>query len=656
MKIRKARWLFQTVGALLGYMSSASAQFIPAPNPPYPFPIQSGQSPISVVVGNFKAPTMTVPPGPLPVSTPDLAVANQIDGTVTLILSNGPVMSNGAGGFSVLKPIAVGKYPSSMVEGPFNKNGLQDLVVANQGDNTITVLLNDGNGWVKPTVITLGPFPGGISPDFVAMGDFNGDGIVDLAIANRDSNNVTVLLGQGNGMFTPAAASPFAVGNSPSCIAVGDFNGDGKPDLAITNELDNTVTILLGDGLGGFHQASASPFPVGLNPSFIVTADFNGDGNLDLAVADLNSNNLTVLLGNGNSGFKPAPGSPVSVGTNPISIAVADFNLDTIPDLAVANYGSNNVTVLLGNGSGGFKPGTGSPFTVGAGPRSVAVGDFNADGVPDLVIADSGSGDVTVLLNTFSLTPVMVSGASFSPTAPVAPGSIVSIFGTGLSSLPPLVAPVSPPQLPTCLNWMTVSLTDSSGAKNLPLTLSYVSATQIDGVVPPTAATGAATFTISPSSAPNCAGSQPASSQTAASQKGSVTVASVAPSLFSANSTGKGVAAGLFVSDLGVGTPMLVATCPTAGSCTANPLNVSSGTGILVLYGTGIHNRVNLSDVTVTIGSQSLPAFYAGISPDIPGADQVNVTVPKSLAAAGTVFVTVSIAGSMSNQVTLTIQ
>lgn len=635
MATHKVSWIIKTVGVLLAVFVPASAQFIPAPSPPFPFPV--GNSPASVVVGNFNADSL-----------PDLAIANRLDGTVTLILSNG------TGGYTAGGPFQVGKNPSSLVVGDFDKDGNQDLAIANQGDNTVTVLLGNGTGGFKSP---FGLFPVGKSPSSVAVGDFNGDGYPDLAIANRDSNNVTVLKGDGTGGFSPFPNSPFPVGNSPSSIAVGDFNGDGNLDLAITNELDNTVTVLLGDGTGGFKPAIASPFAVGGNPAFVVVGDFNGDGNLDLAVANLDSKNVTVLLGNGTGWFKAAPTSPFAVGSEPVSMAVGDFNGDSIPDLAIANSGSNNVTVLLGDGTGGFKASPGSPFAVGSNPMSVCVGDFNADGLPDLAVANSKDNNVSVLLNTITTSPVMVSAASYSPKALVAPGSIVSIFGIGLSSLPPLGATsTSPPQLPTCLNWITATINDSSGVKNLPLSLYYVGPTQINAQIPQTAATGAATFAISPSASTTCSGPQGNSSQTSASQKGSVTLAAVAPGLFSANNSGMGVAAGQFVSDLGLGTAIPVATCPAVGPCTANPLDVSSGTSILALYGTGIHNRVNLSDVTVTIGAQTLPAFYAGPAADFPGLDQVNVSLPKTLVGSGTVFVTVSIAGVVSNQVTVYIQ
>ena len=244
------------------------------------------------------------------------------------------------------------------------------------------------------------PFPAGTSPDFVAVGDFNGDGKPDLAIANLETNNVTVLLGLGTGDFAAAAGSPLPVGSSPDSVAVGDFNGDGKLDLAIANQGDNTVTVLLGNGKGEFTPAG-SPLPVGAKPYFVVAADFNGDGNLDLATASYGDSTITVLLGNGGGGFTEAPGSPFAVGpvgAFPASLAVADFNGDNKPDLAIADFGDNNVTVLLGNGAGEFTAAPGSPFAVGSGPVSMAVGDFNGDGFPDLAVANSGDNTVSVLL------------------------------------------------------------------------------------------------------------------------------------------------------------------------------------------------------------------------------------------------------------------
>lgn len=633
MAIHRITWFLRIAGILMAGSGPAGAQFVAASNPR--FPIQVGTSPVSAVAGNFNGGLI-----------PGLAVANLNDGSVTVILSDGK------GGFTAGSPIRVGQNPISIATADFNKDGNLDLVVANESDGTVTVLLGNGNGGFTAGSTT----PVGTHPSSVAVGDFNGDGYPDLAVANRDGNNLTVLLGQPGGGFKPVAHGPFAAGNSPSSLAVGDFNGDGQLDLAIANELDNTVTVLLGDGTGNFTPATASPFAVGLHPTSLAVGDFNSDGNLDLAVTNLNGNNVTVLLGNGTGWFKPDPSGPFAVGTAPVSITVGDFNGDSIPDFAISNAGSNNVTVLLGDGAGGFKGASGSPYanpTGGQEAYSLAVGDFNGDGRLDLAIANFSSGNVTMLLNTFTSTPAMVSAASFTAAGPVAPGSLVTIFGTGLAAGATVSA-----ALPTCLNGIGVSLTDFSGAKN-PLLLSYVGPTQINAQMPPLVATGAASFTISPTTA--CAGAV-AGGAPSGPQKSPVTVAAIAPALFSANQTGKGVAAAYLMTG---GSQTAAFTCPAppaTGPCVTNALAVDAGDAILELYGTGIQNRARLSDVTVTVAGQALAALYAGPAlgygpaAPIPGLDQVNVALPASLKGSGTVYVTVSVAGTASNAVTLLIQ
>lgn len=623
-RLRAAR----LVGILLGISISSTAQFTPAPNPPFPFPVSS---PIALAVGYFNADTL-----------PDLAVANQIDGTVTLILSNG------AGGYTAKPPIPVGTYPSAIAVADFNKDGNQDVAVVNQGDGTVTILLGDGQG----NMTFHGTYMAGNSPNSIAVADFNLDTNPDLAITALDGNQVAVLKGDGSGGFTPFPHSPFAVGNRPSSVAAADFNGDGFPDLAVTNEIDNTVSVLEGDGTGNFSPFAASPFTVGSNPFFIAAKDFNGDGFLDLAIANLTSNNVTVLLGNGSGGFSPSSSGPFAVGSMPVSMVVADFNGDYIPDLAVANSGSNNVTVLLGNGTGGFKGAPGSPYSVPntTKPSSIGLGDFNQDGRLDLAVANLGSNDVSVLLNGFTVPAVMVSAASFSSTAPVSPESMVSIFANDSASMPVLAPAVSViDQLPQCLEGISIAITDFSGAKNM-MYLLYAGPTVINAVVPPGVATGAASFAVSTSSAADCS-----TPPTGVAQKGSATVAAVAPALFSINISGKGAATGEIL-DLVTGATQSLYSCPATGPCALSPVDVSQGTSSLVLYGTGIRTRATLSSVTVTVGTQTLPAFYAGASSDVPLVDQVNVALPASLAGSGTVYVSVSIAGTTSNQVTLEIQ
>jgi hypothetical protein len=193
--------------------------------------------------------------------------------------------------------------------------------------------------------------------------------------------------------FTLAPGSPFLTGaQRPTSTAVADFNGDGKLDLAVSNYGSNNITVLLGNGLGGFTPAPGSPFAVGAVPDGLVTGDFNRDGKPDLAVANESDDNVTVLLGDGAGGFTPAPGSPFSAGPVPIGLAVADFNGDGVPDLAVVDVRGNDVWILLGNGLGGFSFTAVPPdiFAVGSTPVSVRAGDFNGDGKEDLVNRESG--------------------------------------------------------------------------------------------------------------------------------------------------------------------------------------------------------------------------------------------------------------------------
>src|SRR5438093_618271 len=244
-------------------------------------------------------------------------------------------------------------------------------------------------------------FPVGTNPITIAVGDFNGDGVPDLAVADEGSNNVAVLIGNGDGSFQPATFFP--VGTNPVWVVVGDFNGDRVLDLAVANINSNNVSVLLGRGDGTFQPGQV--FPVGSLPTSLTTGDFNGDGKLDLVVANWNSYDISVLRGNGDCTFQPPQN--FAVGTAPLAVAVGSLNSDAIQDLVAANFSANTVSVLLGNGDGTFQ--AAQTFTVGTNPEFVAVGDFNRDGVPDLAVANFGSNTVTVLLALRVATP------AFSP-------------------------------------------------------------------------------------------------------------------------------------------------------------------------------------------------------------------------------------------------
>jgi PKD repeat protein len=345
-------------------------------------------------------------------SQQDLAVVNQGSDNVTVLLGNG------SGGFSPAagSPIAVGDFPASVVVGDFNGDGKQDLAVANQAASNISILLGNGNGGFSPAPGS--PVSAGNEPLYLVVGDFNGDGRQDLVSA-RDSQNVVVLLGNGSGGFSPSAGSPFFAGQSPIAVAVGDFNGDAKQDLAVANISYAYVVILLGNGSGGFTQAAGSPVRVGSGPISIVAGDFNGDGKQDLATTNQFSADITILLGNGSGGFSQAAGSPIAVTEDRlIPLTVGDFNGDGRQDLATANPNTDHLVVLLGNGSGGFSVATGSPYPTGHSPIFLVTGDFNHDGKQDVAVANNNNFDrvdVSVLLNTcVTNTPPTISSATLT--------------------------------------------------------------------------------------------------------------------------------------------------------------------------------------------------------------------------------------------------
>ncbi|WP_143845157.1 FG-GAP-like repeat-containing protein [Nostoc sp. T09] len=290
--------------------------------------------------------------------------------------------------FASANEFPVGSNPSSVVVKDLDGDGKLDLAVANTADNNISVLLNDGNdGFGTPINFAVGT-----NPVFITSEDIDGDSKFDLVIANADDNNVSVLLNDGSGGFgTPIN---FTVGTKPSSIAVGDIDGDNKLDLLVANADDNNVSVLLNDGSGGFD--TPINITVGTNPNAIALLNINGDNKLDFVVANADDNNISVLLNDGGGGF----GTPANftVGTNPNAIAVGDIDGDNKLDLVVANYASSNVSVLLNDGNGGF--GTYTNFTVGTSPNSVVLEDIDGDGKLDLVVAKNATANnVSVLLN-----------------------------------------------------------------------------------------------------------------------------------------------------------------------------------------------------------------------------------------------------------------
>jgi len=306
--------------------------------------------------------------------------------------------------FSSPQTYTVGDYPRSVATGDFNGDGKLDLVVANY-EGTISVLLGNGNGTFQPVV----NYPDGSDLYAVAAGDFNGDGKLDL-VTSSFGGTVSVLLGKGDGTFQVVGNYVFDYAHF--WVTVGDFNGDGKPDLVVANGYSGDVSVLLGNGDGTFQPPVN--YAATLSPSFIAVADFNGDGKLDLAVAGFEA---CILLGRGDGTFQPAINYPA--GTSPSSIAVGDFNGDGKLDMAVADYLGSSVTVLLNTTTG---LGTSVALKSSVNPSNpgqevtITATVTSSQGTP--------TGNVTIVDGAISLgVETMSSGAATLTTSELAVGS-----------------------------------------------------------------------------------------------------------------------------------------------------------------------------------------------------------------------------------------
>ena len=311
-------------------------------------------------------------------------------GVVLVLLASGAAALAASTNFvePATSPEQVGVSPTSVVAADLDGDGDRDLATANVSGGNVTVLRNNGHAnFAEPA---SSPEDAGSFPDYIASADIDGDLDEDLIVSNQESDDLTILRNKGNGNFVEPATSSEPAGDVPVSVAPADLDGDADIDLAIANAIEGNVTgdvtILLNRGTGNFVAAPTSPEDAGNKPVSIVATNLDGDGDADLAVANQQSNNVTVFRNNGSANFTEAPGSPETAGSFPQDIVAARLDGDAAADLAVVNQGSssNNVIILRNNGLANFIQPATSPEPVGGRPLSLTAADFDGDSDVDL--------------------------------------------------------------------------------------------------------------------------------------------------------------------------------------------------------------------------------------------------------------------------------
>jgi hypothetical protein len=383
---------------------AAHADFVKPPGSPY----ATGTDPYNVYAADLSRD-----------GVPDLVTINGTTSDVS-VLYQGP---NGAFTPFGTYGLGGGTGPNLGATGDFNADGRTDIAVSNSGGGggsnpySVTILMHNSgdDDFTVAGYLSLGPtsFASGI-----ATGDFNGDGKTDVAVSMHDTGQVAIFVrNPANNGFTTLAGSPFSVGGSgPGDIAVGDLDGTGGPDLAVVLGGSNQVSALLSQPGGGYTKPAGMPMSVGTSPQHVVIAPLNGDALPDVAVTNFGSDSVTVLDRVPAGGFTEAAGSPYTVGIRPAGLGVGDFNGQGGLDLAVADSGDDTIDILRNDGSGGFvrqAPVTTAPAVT---PYGLTVGDFSGDGKPDIAYTALTTANVGLLDNTSGGPPTVITRPSVSGT------------------------------------------------------------------------------------------------------------------------------------------------------------------------------------------------------------------------------------------------
>ncbi|CAF4948368.1 unnamed protein product, partial [Rotaria sp. Silwood1] len=335
----------------------------------------TGATPYFVAVGDFNNDARL-----------DIVVAYSYDDNIGIFLGYGN------GFFSSPTRLSTGSEPNSIAVGDFNNDTLLDIVVTNAGINSVGVLLHYNRGTLAKKITFASS--GGSHLRTVVTGDFNNDSLVDLVVANYATNNIGFLPGHGNGTFGTEMMTFIGLDSYPYAIAIGDFDKDNELDIAVANHGSNNVDIFLGNGTGSFvrqinYENSFDPLP-----SVVATGDLNNDGGSEIIVAYNDTDNVHIYVPYDTSSF--ASQMIYLTGSDPYSVAVGDFNNDSRLDIVVANRHDNNLGVFLGYGNGTF--GTQITYSTGATPYFVAVGDFNNDARLDIVVTNNNDNNLGVFL------------------------------------------------------------------------------------------------------------------------------------------------------------------------------------------------------------------------------------------------------------------
>jgi uncharacterized protein (TIGR03437 family) len=566
--------------------------------------------------------------------------------------------------FLAHRDIPVGTGCCAVVTGDFNGDGKLDLVVA-YGSGSLAFLAGDGTGGFKPKIdfgalngavqtlvasdvnndgkldlvvdsghqiyVFLGrgdgtfqvPSQPAVSGDLIFVTDLNGDHRPDLGVSGDNSalcsgnSGLEVHLGDGDGTFQKPLECMKTLEGMGQFAVVGDFNGDGKPDVAWASTRNSgAVHVFLGNGDGTFRAQTITGY--GGTVRGLALGDVNHDGTLDLVIRN-NLAEIAVLAGKGDGTFQGTYSNMVPRTTYG-ALVIADFDGDGNPDIAVDGV------VISGNGDGTFRPA--QYFLAGSTDATLAVsGDFNGDGLADLVFVDYSVVSATtlsVLLNDSRGFPPLALGQSAATgSSALAPASIGSIYGKSLARV---VATATGPSLPTQLGGISLRVRDSTDTARL-APLFYVSPEQINFLVPEQTAIGPITLLIDDGST------------TLVETANATMVDNAVPGIFTANGQGQGVAAAtaVRVQTDGSQQPVPVFDCKGPGQCTAVPIDLLGGRPVyLSLYGTGFRAVQTLGEgqpphATCTVGGLPAVVQFVGPQPTVPGLDQLNLLLPASL-------------------------